>query len=89
MNRSKLTAALKSNLDGTRTLAQLLMDTEPPILDYNAAMDIPVRYGDISQRVAQAWQSSQASDYVSDALGEMEADWQKFTDRVWAALLAD
>lgn len=90
MNRSKLTSALKSNLDGTRALAQILSDTEPPILDYDTAMSIPVRCTDISRDVAAAWQSTDGqSDLVSDALGEIESEHEAFTERVWAALLAE
>ena len=88
MNRTKLTAALKSNLDATRALAQFLNDSEPPILDYDTAMSIPVRCPQISRAIAAAWEdSSGACDYVSDALGEIEADYEIFTERGWNALL--
>ena len=87
MNAKALTSALKSNPDATRTLTQFLYDAEPPILDYNMAMGIPVRCPAISKAIQKAWDAGR--DEVGDALAEVENDAPKFVNRVWDALLDD
>ena len=85
MNAKKLTSALKSNQDGTRALAQILYDAEPPILDYDTAMAIPVRCPQISKAIQKAWDAER--DEIGDALAEIENDAPKFVERVWDALI--
>ena len=86
MNATKLTSALKSNLDATRLLAQTLYDSDPPILDYDTAMSIPVRCPAISKAIRDSWDDR--SDEIDQALAAVEESEPDFVERVWTALLA-
>lgn len=85
MNTKKLNSALRGDLDATRLLAQFLYDADPPLLDYEQAMDIPVRHADIGKAIATGWDGPR-SDEIGQALAEIEEQHPRFVERVWAAL---
>ena len=87
MNAAKLTSALKSNLDATRLVAQILNDCDPPILDYDTAMSLPVRCADISKAIREAWETR--SDEIDQAIAAVDEQAPAFVDRMWAALMDD